>query len=54
MGCKSTKPEQFYLETEYKNRNLPILDPKEIENEFEKEAYMIINLLRADPKILIP
>ena len=29
-------------------------DAKEYENNFEKEAYMTINLIRVDPKMFVP
>ena len=54
MGCKSTKPDTFNIETEYRNKNLTMPDKSLFENEFEKEAYMTINVLRTDPKLLIP
>lgn len=54
MGCKNAKPDSFNIETEFRNKNLIMPDPTQLENEFEREAYMAINLLRADPKLLIP
>ncbi len=54
MGCKSGKPDGFNIETEYKNKSLPMPDPTDFENEFEKEAYFAINVLRANPKVLLP
>lgn len=54
MGCKSAKPDTFNIETEYRKKNLPMPDPTSFENEFEREAFMTINVLRTDPKALIP
>lgn len=54
MGCKAGKHETFNIETEYRNRNIPMPDSSQFENEFEREAFMTINVLRSDPKILIP
>ncbi len=54
MGCKSTKPDHFDIEAEYRNKNLPMPDPKAFESEFEREAFFAINMLRVDPKVLIP
>jgi hypothetical protein len=54
MGCKSGKPDTFNIETEYRNKNIPMPDGSQFENEFEREAFMTINLLRVDPKLLIP
>lgn len=53
MGCENTKPDTFNIEEEYRRKNLPMPDTTMFENEFEKEAFMTINLLRTDPKILI-
>ena len=54
MGCSSGKKPVFSVEQAYKDKDLPVLDGKEYENEFEKECYMSINLFRADPKSMIP
>ncbi len=54
MGCKSSKPDTFNIETEYRQLNLPAPDSKAFENEFEKEAFMTVNVLRANPKLLLP
>ena len=53
MGCKSGKPDTFSIETEYRNKNLPMPDATDFENDFEKEAFYTINVLRANPKALI-
>lgn len=53
MGCSGAKPQRFNVEQEYKNRELPIPDGKEYENNFEKEVFMTINLLRKEPKFFI-
>lgn len=54
MGCTQEKQSRFNVEQEYRNRDLPMPDSKEYENNFEKEAFMTINLLRVDPKLFIP
>ncbi len=54
MGCKSAKPDTFNIETEYRNTDLPMPDAKAFENDFEKEAFMTINVLRVNPRSLIP
>ena len=39
------------MEIEYEMNNLPKLDdPDSYQNEFEKEAFMTLALIRADPK----
>ena len=51
MGCSSNKPDQgFDLQAEYAKKNLPAPEQGTFENEFEKEAYLVVNLIRADPK----
>ena len=54
MGCSSGKPDAFNIETEYRGKSLPMPEGTQFENEFEREAFMAINLLRVDPKVLIP
>ena len=54
MGCTAAKPGIMNVELEYRNRHLPIPEATEYENDFEKEAYMTINILRNDPKFFIP
>ena len=42
--------EGFNLEQQYKdNGSLPFPDPHALENQFEKEVYMSINLIRTNP-----
>ena len=53
MGCTSDKT-KFNVEEEYRNRGLPMPDPSSFENNFEKESYMSINLIRLEPKLFIP
>jgi len=51
MGCSSSKPDQgFDLQGEYAKKNLPVPEQGTYENEFEKEAYQVVNLIRADTK----
>ncbi len=54
MGCKAAKPENFSIEDEYRKRNLPMPDVSAFENGFEREAFFTANMLRTDPKMLIP
>ena len=54
MGCNSSHelpPLEFY--DNYKRHNLPEADIKILQNEFEKEAFMTINMIRADPKSMV-
>ena len=51
MGCKCCKQSnsqqninEFYIE-----KKLPIPDLSYVENDFEKEAFMTINLIRCEP-----
>ena len=53
MGCSAGKQNSINIEEEYTKKGLPIPEALEYENNFEKEAYMSINLLRNDPKIFI-
>ena len=54
MGCANAKPESFSIEEEYLKSSWPMPDPKLFENEFEKEAWLTVNVLRSNPKVLIP
>jgi hypothetical protein len=54
MGCSSDKEMRINIEEEYIKKGLPIPDVLDYENNFEKEAYMTINLIRNDPKMFIP
>ena len=55
MGCTSGKAKAYKIDEEYaKNNNLPLPETSLYENEFEKEAYMTVNLFRANPKEFIP
>ena len=52
MGCSDSKNKtHFDIEGEYVKRGLQQPWSGEYENQFEKEAFMAINLLRSDPKI---
>ena len=53
MGCKAAKPDAFNIEEEFRKINMPMPDAKTFENEFEKEAWMTVNVLRSNPKVLI-
>ena len=53
MGCTSTKESVVTIEQAYKEKKLPMPEPTDYENEFEKIAYMTINLIREDPKSFI-
>ena len=55
MGnCSSNKADSFNIEEEYRKLNLPMPDPVAFENGFEKEAFFTANVLRYNPKLLIP
>ena len=54
MGCSATKAGTFNVELEYRKRKLLVPEATEYENDFEKEAYMVVNILRNDPKLFIP
>lgn len=53
MGCSANKEGRPNIEQMYRNKNLPIPEGTDYENNFEKEAFMTINLLRNDPKAFI-
>jgi hypothetical protein len=53
MGCGSSKPQSFSIEDEYRKANWPMPEAKIFENEFEKEAWLTVNVLRSNPKVLI-
>lgn len=53
MGCGSSKEGPLNIEQMYRQKNLPMPQGTEYENNFEKEAYMTINLIRQDPKAFI-
>ena len=38
----------------YQEMNLPMPVKDQYENQFEKEAFMTVNLLRTDPTIFVP
>jgi len=50
MGCSQQRPVSFNVDHEYRNAKLPVPESTEYENDFEKEAYMMINLIRHEPK----
>ena len=54
MGCKSSRPDTFNIETEFRAKNLIMPEATKFESEFEREAFMTINLFRYDPRSLIP
>jgi hypothetical protein len=54
MGCKSSRDGCLCLHEDYQRRALPIPGPSTYQNEFEKEVYMMVNLIRADPKGMVP
>ena len=53
MGCGASKPQGFNIEEEFRKSNWPMPDAKTFESEFEKEAWLTVNVLRANPKALI-
>ncbi|CDW89154.1 UNKNOWN [Stylonychia lemnae] len=52
MG-NSIEKEGFNLEQEFREAGLGEIDPYVFENQFEKEVYMSINLIRSNPKRFI-
>jgi len=56
MGCTTTKDagKTLNLAQEYQNRGLPQPWSDDYKTEFEKEGFMAINLIRNDPKFMIP
>jgi hypothetical protein len=56
MGCSGSKNSGTGLDVkaEYAKKNLPQPDINTFQNDFEKEAYQVINLIRADPKAMAP
>ena len=56
MGCSGStnaNPGQLIAE-EYAKKGLPAPDMGSYDNEFEREAYQVVNLIRNDPKSFIP
>ena len=53
MGCSSDKEARINVEELYRTKGLPMPEALEYENNFEREAYMTINLIRNEPKIFI-
>ena len=54
MGCSSDKETKINVEELYQIKGLPIPETLCYENNFEKEAYFSINLIRNEPKLFIP
>lgn len=55
MGCSESKQEQGQdIAQEYAKKGLPAAETGTFDTEFEREAYQVVNLLRADPKSMIP
>ena len=52
MGCKSSSHEDLNIEEHYRRLNLPKLDASLYQNEFEKEAFITLALIRADPALM--
>ena len=53
MGCESSKQLAYNVEQEYKMNKLPMPECRLFENQFEKEAFMAINLIRNSPKSFV-
>ena len=53
MGCSSDKESRINVEEVYRTKGLPMPEALEYENNFEKESYMSINLIRNEPKLFI-
>ncbi len=54
MGCNDSKQVHLNIMDIYKEKGLPIPDSSIYENEFERDTFLTINLIRVDPKLLIP
>lgn len=50
MGCSESRPPTFNVIHEYTQVKLTVPNNTEYENDFEKEAFMMINLIRHEPK----
>ena len=53
MGCSQTRPPTYNVIHEYTHAKLTVPNSTEYENDFEKEAFMMINLIRHEPKKFI-
>ena len=53
MGCSSDKETKVNVEELYLSKGLPMPEALEYENNFEREAYMSINLIRNEPKTFL-
>lgn len=51
MGCQNNKDEQIDIDKIYTDSNLP--QSNLTQNDFEKQIYQTINLIRTQPKLLI-
>ncbi|CDW81995.1 UNKNOWN [Stylonychia lemnae] len=54
MGCTSGKTHVIVVEDKYRELGLRIPSAKEYESDFEKQAFMTINVIRREPKLFIP
>ena len=55
MGCGASKSDPSQdIAQEYAKKGLPVAEMGAYDNEFEREAYQVVNLLRTDPKSMIP
>ena len=55
MGCQqSHNTGGFQLQLEYDRLKLTMPEATIYQNEFEKEVFMTINIIRAEPKAMIP
>ena len=52
MGGQIEK--DFNVETEYRSHGLPLPGPYDLENQFERECFMSINLIRSNPQRFVP
>ena len=53
MGCSAGKPATSTIEKAYVDLGLPVPDGKEYENDFEKQVFMTLNVLRKQPKYFL-
>ena len=54
MGCNQSKPAEEPFGIRYQKANLPQPFSSDYQNNFEKEIFMAINMLRNNPKSFIP
>lgn len=54
MGCKQSSETGMNVDSIWSSKNNPDLNPTLFENDSEKTLFKTINLIRTDPKWLVP